>query len=381
MTDKQIFSIIDYGSSNLRLGIFENQPPFNKFLIEENIDTNKTNLNYNISRNKYINSLVLNAEKETNRHLKNINVMLDHSKIISLDICLKKKIEKININKDQINKFLIEARNLITDNYSNFKILHLLLNKINLDGKNYDEYMVDNKIYNEIILDVKFILIPDDIILELKNIFKNYHIMVNQFYCSSYVKTYNYNKNIENFKFKVFLDIGEFKTTLIIYKNNKLITLSNISIGSAHITSDIAKILNYDFQKSEAIKKSLKQSNSTFINNSKKKNVLLEIIHARVEEIVDLSFKNLNNLDFLKNDSSILIFTGEGSKILDKNSIYLKDEYKIFNDMSFFEENTDLICSAGYLFLTSEKSDEVIVVPKSYKKQGFFEKLFYYFSR
>ena len=108
---------------------------------------------------------------------------------------------------------------------------------------------------------------------------------------------------------------------------------------------------------------------------------MLEIIHARVEEIVDLSFKNLNNLDFLKNDSSILIFTGEGSKILDKNSIYLKDEYKIFNDMSFFEENTDLICSAGYLFLTSEKSDEVIVVPKSYKKQGFFEKLFYYFSR
>ena len=205
--------------------------------------------------------------------------------------------------------------------------------------------------------------------------------MVNQFYCSSYVKTYNYNKNIENFKFKVFLDIGEFKTTLIIYKNNKLITLSNISIGSAHITSDIAKILNYDFQKSEAIKKSLKQSNSTFINNPKKKNVLLAIIHARVEEIVDLSFKNLNNLDFLKNDSSILIFTGEGSKILDKNSIYLKDEYKIFNDMSFFEENTDLICSAGYLFLTSEKSDEVIVVPKSYKKQGFFEKLFYYFSR
>ena len=31
---KDIFSIIDYGSSNLRLGIFENYPPFNKFLIK-----------------------------------------------------------------------------------------------------------------------------------------------------------------------------------------------------------------------------------------------------------------------------------------------------------------------------------------------------------
>ena len=37
MSDKDIFSIIDYGSSKLRLGIFENYPPFNKFLIKENV--------------------------------------------------------------------------------------------------------------------------------------------------------------------------------------------------------------------------------------------------------------------------------------------------------------------------------------------------------
>ena len=157
--------------------------------------------------------------------------------------------------------------------------------------------------------------------------------------------------------------------------------LNNISIGSAHITSDISKVLKYDFRKSENIKKSLKQSNSTFINNEQTKNVLLAIIHARVEEIIDLSFKNFNNLNYLKNSSSILIFTGDGSKILDKNSIYLKDEYKFFNDMTFFEENTASICGAGYFFHTSEKSDEILIVPKTYKKQGFFEKLFYYLSR
>ena len=381
MSDKDIFSIIDYGSSSLRLGIFENYPPFNKFLINENISHDKINSNNKITENQNINNLILNAEKATNRHLKNINVMFDHSKIFSLDICLKKKIEKINIHNDQITKFLIEARTLIKNNYSNFKILHLLLNKINLDGVNYDAYVEDNKIYNEIILDIKFILAPNDTILDLRNIFKNYHIMINQFHCSSYIKTHNYNKNINNFKFKVFLDIGVFKTTLVVYDENKLNYLNNISIGSAHITSDISKVLKYDFKKSENIKKSLNQSNSTFINNEQTKNILLSIIHARVEEIIDLSFKNFNNLNYIKNTSSILIFTGEGSKILDKNSIYLKDEYKFFNDMTFFEENTDLICRAAYLFHTSEKSDEILIVPKTYKKQGFFEKLFYYFSR
>ena len=72
MSDKDIFSIIDYGSSNLRLGIFENYTPFNKFLINENVSHEKINLNYKITENQNINNLILSAEKETNRHLKNI---------------------------------------------------------------------------------------------------------------------------------------------------------------------------------------------------------------------------------------------------------------------------------------------------------------------
>ena len=52
----------------------------------------------------------------------------------------------------------------------------MLLNKINLDGINYDEYVEDDKIYNEIILDIKFILAPKDTIEDLRKIFKNYHI-------------------------------------------------------------------------------------------------------------------------------------------------------------------------------------------------------------
>ena len=56
MSDKDIFSIIDYGSSNLRLGIFENYPPFNKFLINENIIHENINLNYKITENKNVNN-------------------------------------------------------------------------------------------------------------------------------------------------------------------------------------------------------------------------------------------------------------------------------------------------------------------------------------
>ena len=78
--------------------------------------------------------------------------------------------------------------------------------------------------------------------------------------------------------------------------------------------------------------------------------------------------------------NSILVFTGEGSKILNKNSIYLKEEFNIFSEMNFFEENTDIICNSGMKYLNSENIEEVAIIPKKTKKKGFFTRLFYYFS-
>ena len=108
---------------------------------------------------------------------------------------------------------------------------------------------------------------------------------------------------------------------------------------------------------------------------------MIKVIHARMEEIIDLSFKRLENYDFLSNTNSILIFTGDGSKILSKNSIFLKEKYNVFNEMSFFEESSDLICSSGYNYMFSENKDEAILTKRKLLKKGFFEKLFYFFSK
>ena len=77
---------------------------------------------------------------------------------------------------------------------------------------------------------------------------------------------------------------------------------------------------------------------------------------------------------------SILILTGEGSKILDKNSIYLENNFKFFNEMNFFEENSETICISGYNFNKKNHNHEVKIIPKKIKKYGFFEKLFHIFN-
>ena len=376
MDDQRFFSIFDLGSSKIRIGVFDDALPNSKvckeILYQSDLlgDENK----FDTKKNS-ISELILSIEKETDQHLKSSSVMVDNKSTFSVDLSLKKKLDKISVNEILEKNLIQEAKTLIEKNYSNFKIIHILINEYTIDGKKFNEIPNEKKI-DELVIEFKFILIPDYIINDLREIFRANQISISNIFVSSYIKSLDYINNFNNYDIKVFIDIGFDKTAFIIFKKNKLYHFNNIPIGGKHITKDISKILNLDFVKSEEIKKSLKQSN-TILDNNENNDLLIKIIHARVEEIIDLSFKGIGNLDILKNKKSILIFTGEGSKILSRNSIYLKEDYNYFDDMNFFEENAEIISSAGYNYIVSEKKGEARIIPKTYKNRGFFEKLFY----
>ena len=209
----------------------------------------------------------------------------------------------------------------------------------------------------------------------------------------------NSRKKIEKmYDKKVFIDIGYRKSSLSIFDKNRLILFNIIPLGGNHITKDISQVLGISEEDSESIKKSLNQTESIFsddskkefISNSKIKNklkqnisldLLKKVIHARIDEILNLSLKNIN-FSSLINDKNkcILVFTGEGSKILDKNSIYLENKFNFFREMNFFEESVSTICQSGYNFNKKNYLYEVNIVSKKLKKNGFFEKLFHFFN-
>ena len=247
-------------------------------------------------------------------------------------------------------------------------------------GRDKSETVPKNIKLSEFGIEIKMLLLQKKTIDYIRQIFKKNHISVKNTYNSSYLKTLNYCNFFKSFDVKVFIDIGLNRTSLSIYKYRKLIFFNYLKIGGSNITKDISKVLELDLQKSEEIKKSFNQTN-TSLNNHESKDIIIKVIHARVEEIIDLSFKSLTNLKLLEGKKSILIFTGEGSKILSKNSIYLKEEYNIFDEMNFFEENGELICNSGYSYFSSNNNYEVLLTSKKPKKKGFFEKLFYTLSK
>ena len=391
-------TFIDFGTYKTRLGVFNTSSSSKDYFIEK-----KTHSNVNIEDinlhdfEKKIKELIQTTEKQINYHIKDLNVMLDLSNFSSIDLSLKKNYEGKNISLEDIQILLQESRQMFQENNKNNKIIHMIVKKFIFDEKVFLEIPENNLKCNNLTLEIKFICYPNNILDKIQNIFNYNDVVINNFSCSTYVKSLNYNKLFQNHEKKIFLDIGFKKTCLAVYEKDVLIHLNSIPIGGNHITSDISQILKLSREDSEILKKSLNKTETIFsdndeiekdeivtklelINKDISEDLLKKVIYARIEEIINLSFKKINFDQSIKDNNYILVFIGEGSKILNKNAIYLENKYHFINEMNFYEENVELICRSAHNILHNNYNNEVNLVSKKPKKIGFFEKLFNLFK-
>ena len=391
-------TFIDFGTYKTRLGVFNTSSSSKDYFIEK-----KTHSNVNIEDinlhdfEKKIKELIQTTEKQINYHIKDLNVMLDLSNFSSIDVSLKKNYEGKNISLEDIQILLQESRQMFQENNKNNKIIHMIVKKFIFDEKVFLEIPENNLKCNNLTLEIKFICYPNNILDKIQNIFNYNDVVINNFSCSTYVKSLNYNKLFQNHEKKIFLDIGFKKTCLAVYEKDVLIHLNSIPIGGNHITSDISQILKLSREDSEILKKSLNKTETIFsdndeiekdeivnklelINKDISEDLLKKVIYARIEEIINLSFKKINFDQSIKDNNYILVFIGEGSKILNKNAIYLENKYHFINEMNFYEENVELICRSAHNISHNNYNNEVNFVSKKPKKIGFFEKLFNLFK-
>lgn len=391
-------TFIDFGTYKTRLGVFNTSSSSKDYFIEKKTQSNVNIEDINLHDfEKKIKELIQATEKKINYHIKDLNVMLDLSNFSSIDLSLKKNYEGKNISLEDIQILLQESRQMFQENNKNNKIIHMIVKKFIFDEKVFLEIPENNLKCNNLTLEIKFICYPNNILDKIQNIFNYNDVVINNFSCSTYVKSLNYNKLFQNHEKKIFLDIGFKKTCLAVYEKDVLIHLNSIPVGGNHITSDISQILKLSREDSEILKKSLNKTETIFsdndeiekdeivtklelINKDISEDLLKKVIYARIEEIINLSFKKINFDQSIKDNNYILVFIGEGSKILNKNAIYLENKYHFINEMNFYEENVELICRSAHNISHNNYNNEVNLVSKKPKKIGFFEKLFNLFK-
>ena len=388
MNEKSLNVFIDFGSSKIRLGIYNKETSKNIIILEKDCISNFNLNNFDIKNsNEIIKDLIKSAEKKINNHIKNINLMIDTPDMFSIDISIKKNSDSRQYSKNDIKSLLNEAKSLVQKNYLNKKIVHMIVKKFIFDDEEFFEIPNKEINYNTLIIELKFICFADQIWKNLQDSFNSNYINIDNLYCSSYVRSSSYNSLFNDFNKKVILDIGYGKSSITVFQDNRILYFNILPVGGRHITNDISIILKINQDDAENLKKRLNQSETIFENKIDKNkqaessNLSNQVIFARVDEIIKLNLADeYFNTFFQNKDSCILIFIGEGSKILNKNSIYLEEKFDFFSEISFFEENTTIICDSGFNFNQLGKSQEVNFLPKKSKNKGFFEKFFHFFN-
>ena len=387
MNEKNLNVFIDFGSSKIRLGIYNKETSKNILILEKDCISNFSLNNFDIKNsNEIIKNLIKSAEKKINNHIKNINLMIDTQDMFSIDISIKKNYDRKQYSKNEIKSLLNEAKSLVQKNYLNKKIIHMIVKKFIFDDEEFFEIPNKEIHYNTLIIELKFICFENKIWENLQDNFKNNYLNIDNLYCSSYVRSSSYSSLFNDFNKKVILDIGYGKSSITVFQDNRILYFNILPVGGRHITNDISILLKINQNDAEKLKKNLNQSETVFENKidnntSSQSELSNQVIFARVDEIIKLNLADeYFNAFFQNKDSCILIFIGEGSKILNKNSIYLEEKFDFFSEISFFEENSTIICDAGFNFNFLGKSQEVSFLPKKPKNKGFFEKFFNFFS-
>ena len=191
--DFETYLIISYGKFEIFLLDIKNhkniyQEEFKFRDVSEKLDFNLLN--------DFLENNIFKIEKLAGNFVNNINIVIENKSILTSNIAIKKKNYTGEITDRILESMLTDVKDLFKENYNQYKLIHMIINKYIIDGVSYSS-LQDQISNNEICLEIKLISIPNLLILEIENILKKYQIQVNNFLDKGYLKDFFLDKQLD----------------------------------------------------------------------------------------------------------------------------------------------------------------------------------------
>ncbi len=162
--------------NNLHIDYFnsedENSHHQKKYLMPDTLDDN---LNLTILT-KFILEKAKDFEKDVGSFIEKVNLITD-AKHDQFSLSLKNKYNSSKIKDTDVVRLISDAKKLINRNNKDCFILHILVDKYIVDGKEYFEFP-ENLNYEEFIIDLSFITVQNSIVKTLNRILKDCNVEV-----------------------------------------------------------------------------------------------------------------------------------------------------------------------------------------------------------
>ena len=349
-----------------------------------------------------IRSCISEAEKKAKISLQKINVVFEQPDFLCTKFSKHKKIDGSKIHKDDIEFLLKEAKKQLILNDKKQSIIHIFNHNYIVDGKTFVEEPIG--VYADSLThEITFITIPKNNLKNINQAFIDCDIEIARLISRTFalgVELLNYDE----LEFgSAIIDLGFEKTSFGLFKNLALVHSITFPIGINHITKDISKVCSLNLDESKNIRNNIDFSfqnnqklfdendylkNIYFINSNFRKiskNLILNVIKARLDEIFDTLKKQLI-IPGLNLTSGISFFlTGSGSNLLNIEKYFIdffgpnvkKSDKNVVDKNKDLEKNF-VSCLGALKILKDGWETEAIPVigGKNIEKIGFFAKIF-----
>ena len=144
MNEKFIDTYLNISSTKLSVAVF-NTFNTNSFFFKEytcitNLKENELNLDI---LEKNIEKIIREIEKASNSFLNDLNLMIDTTDTISVNLSLSKYIEDKQIQKSDAQYLIQDARQQILRSYADKSIIHVIVNNYIIDNVYYDHLPIN----------------------------------------------------------------------------------------------------------------------------------------------------------------------------------------------------------------------------------------------
>ena len=126
---------------------------------------------------KFLDDNIYKIEKMIKNFIRNIILIIEDDKVLDIGISLKKKNYEKNIDQKQLEKSLVEIKNIFRENYQDETIMHMIV----VNNKNNDDYLF---------LEVNFISISNNFTYYFDKVLENHQIKISRYMSCRYIKSY-----------------------------------------------------------------------------------------------------------------------------------------------------------------------------------------------
>jgi len=401
MIPEDLVGIIELGNLDIKCLIFKVSENGNSEILSTSI-TNSDGIHNGVIANigkasSVIRSCISFAEKKSGVSLKKINVILEQPEFLCTKFSKHRKINGSQIQKDDIEFLLKEAKKQVMLNDDRQSIIHIFNHNYIVDGKTFIDEPI-GVFADHLSHEMTFITMPKNNIKNINQTFFECDIEVERYISSTFSLAVNLLSDSELKVGSLLIDIGFKKTSLGFFKNLALIHSLTIPIGINHIIQDISKVCSLSMEESEVIKNKIDYSlennselfteedflRSNFFNESVfrkiSKSLILNVVNARLDEILEKIKKQISLTRFSLSLDNYFFITGGGSKLINLETYCSKffgtqiKRVKTKNDLN--EKFSS--CLGAFKLIKDGWETEAIPKLESYKskKMSFLAKIF-----